>query len=292
MSIKHKRAVKAFLLFGLIFGGCVSSAGGVTAQTIPTSPPITRPAQDSSYADLVDLVEASPVIADATVATTAQIKGAEAANVRPGSVRLYVQADLLSLLRGKGGLPARIGYLVDLPLDARGRPPKLKRLRVLLFARRVTNRADQLQLSSPDAQLDWAPALDSQVRAIAKDVVSADAPPTITGIGNAFHVPGALPGEGETQVFLQTADGRPVSLSVLRRPGEQPRWAVALSEIVDDAAAPPAANTLLWYRLACGLPQSLPDSSTGSMDRADADLARRDYQFVRDQLGQCARTHG
>ncbi len=73
---------------------------------------------------------------------------------------------------------------------------------------------------------------------------AADAPPRITGIGRAFHVPGSLPGESETQIFLQTADDRPISLTVLRRPGEQPRWSVALTEIVDEAAAPPAPRHL------------------------------------------------
>src|SRR5207253_7979853 len=106
-------------------------------------------------------------------------------------------------------------------------------------------------------------------RRIAADLVAADTPPTITGIGNAFHVPGALPGEGETQIFLTTADNRPVSLSILRRPGEQPRWAVALSEIVDEAAAPPARDTLLWYRLACSLPAALPAASTASLAPPD-----------------------
>ncbi len=287
MSIKNRSVATVLLLSGLTLGACP-----LAAQSAPPAPPMQPVSTGPSFADLVDLVESSPVIVDATIATTARIKGAEAIGVRPGDVRQYVQADILALVQGAGGLPARIGYLVDLPLDARGRPPKLKRLRVLLFARRVAGRPDQLQLSAPDAQLDWNPAVDTRVRAIAKAIVATEAPPRITGIGNAFHVPGALPGEGETQVFLQTADDRPVSLSVLRRPGEQPRWAVALSEIVDDSAAPPMPDSLLWYRLACGLPPSLPDRSTESTNPADAELARRDYQFVRDQLGPCTRTRG
>jgi hypothetical protein len=99
-----------------------------------------------------------------------------------------------------------------------------------------------------------------------------------------------LPGEGETQVFLTTANGAPVSLTVLRRPGEQPRWAVALSEIVDEAAAPPARDTLLWYRLACALPADLPEQSIASLAAPDATLAREDYGYVREQLGACRRT--
>ena len=242
------------------------------------------------YADLADLVLAAPIIADATVRSVSRIKGAEAAGVGPGDVRLYVTVDVSSLIRGAQGLPPRIGYLLDLPLDARGKVPNLKKARVLVLARPVPGAIDQVQLVAHDAQLLWTPDTDSRLRTIARDVLAADAPPVITGVGNAFHVPGALPGEGETQVFLTTADQRPVSLSVLRRPGEQPRWAVALSEIVDEAAGPPARDTLLWYRLACALPATLPPQSTAALEAADATIAQEDYRFVMDALGACGRT--
>lgn len=243
-----------------------------------------------SYADLADLVIASPVIADATIRSAIRLKGVEAAGVAPGFTRYYVEADLGALVRGSGGLPPRIGYLLDIAPDSSGRLPKLKKMRVLLFGRPVAGRPDQIQLAAPDAQIVWTPAQDARVRDIARALLAADAPPVITGIGNAFHVPGALPGEGETQVFLTTANGAPVSLTVLRRPGEQPRWAVALSEIVDEAAAPPARETLLWYRLACALPADLPERSTASLAEADATLAREDYAYVLQQLGPCRRT--
>ena len=242
------------------------------------------------YADIADLVIASPIIADATIRSALKLKGADAAGVAPGVTRFYVEADLVALVRGAGGLPPRIGYLLDVRPDSMGQLPKLKKMRVLLFGRPVPGVPNQIQLSAPDAQIAWSPAEDQRVRAIAQSLVAADAPPIVTGVGNAFHVPGALPGEGETQVFLTTANGAPVSLTVLRRPGERPRWAVALSEIVDEAAAPPSRDTLLWYRLACALPASLPDRSTASLDPANADLARQDYRFVLEQLGPCGRT--
>ena len=242
------------------------------------------------YADIADLVIASPIIADATIRSALKLKGADAAGVAPGVTRFYVEADLVALVRGAGGLPPRIGYLLDVRPDSMGQMPKLKKMRVLLFGRPVPSVPNQIQLSAPDAQIAWSPAEDQRVRAIAQSLVAADAPPIVTGVGNAFHVPGALPGEGETQVFLTTANGAPVSLTVLRRPGERPRWAVALSEIVDEAAAPPSRDTLLWYRLACALPASLPDRSTASLDPANADLARQDYRFVLEQLGPCGRT--
>ncbi|WP_426281887.1 hypothetical protein [Sphingomonas sp. NFX23] len=242
------------------------------------------------YSDIADLVLSAPVIADATVRSTTKIKPAEAPNLAAGHVRLYVEVDVTALVRGADGLPPRIGYLLDVMPDAAGRVPKFKKARVLIFARPVPGAVNQVQLVAPDAQLDWTPSADARARKIARDALASDAPPVITGIGNAFHVPGALPGEGETQIFLTTADQSPVSLSVLRRPGEQPRWAVALSEIVDESAAPPTPETLLWYRLSCALPQTLPDRSTGSLEAADATIAREDYAFVLAALGPCGRT--
>ncbi len=242
-----------------------------------------------SYADIADLVIASPIVIDATIASTSRIKGPEAATVPPGFARFYVEADVLALIRAPGAVPPKVGYLLDVAPDASGRLPKFKKARVLLFARPVGGDASQLQLVRPDSQRGWTPETDALVRRIAKDVVSRDAPPVVTGVGNAFHVPGSLPGEGETQIFLTTEDHRPVSLSILRRPGERPRWAVALSEIVDDAAAPVQRDTLLWYRLACTLPPALPESSTASIELENAERARSDYRYVIDQLGPCDR---
>jgi hypothetical protein len=242
------------------------------------------------YADIADLVLSAPIIADATVRSTSKIKAAEAPNLAPGLVRLYVEVDVTALVRGADGLPPRIGYLLDVMPDSAGRVPKFKKARVLIFARPVAGAVNQVQLVAPDAQLDWTPASDARARRIAKDALASDAPPVITGVGNAFHVAGALPGEGETQIFLTTADQRPVSLSILRRPGEQPRWAVALSEIVDESAAPPAPETLLWYRMACALPPTLPERSTTSLEAADATIAREDYAYVLAALGPCGRT--
>ncbi len=261
--------------------GSTSVSRGTAQQNLP---------EGMGYADIADLVLSAPVIADATVRSTAKIKSAEAPDLAPGLVRLYVEVDVTALIRGADGLPPRIGYLLDVTPDSAGRVPKFKKARVLIFARPVPGVPNQVQLIAPDAQLDWTPAADARARKIAKDALASDAPPVITGIGNAFHVAGALPGEGETQIFLTTADQRPVSLSVLRRPGEQPRWAVALSEIVDESAAPPAPETLLWYRMACALQSTLPERNTGSLEAADATIAREDYAYVLAALGPCGRT--
>jgi hypothetical protein len=128
------------------------------------------------------------------------------------------------------------------------------------------------------------------LRGIVREASGADAPPRITGIGRAFSVPGNLPGESETQFFLVTADQRPISLSVLRRPGEQVRWLVALGEIVNEGAGPPQPNTLLWYRLACTLPARLPADVMSEATPAEAQAIQADYRVIMDGLGGCPRS--
>lgn len=267
---------------------CIVACSPVSArQGTPT--PVTATADSAmiAYARLARLALESDIVLDATIRSIARIAADEAPGLAPGHARFYVTADVGALIRAGGPLPARIGYLVDVPFDARGRTPNLKRQRVIAFARAVAGRPDQVQLVTPDAQFAWAPALDQQVRDVVREVIAPDAPPAITGIGNAFHVPGTLPGEGETQIFLQTTTGAPVSLLVLRRPGEQRRWALSLGDIIDEAGGAPTPGTLAWYRLACGLPATLPEASLQSQDSDNAAIARDDFDFVRGSLGRC-----
>ena len=270
----------------------VLTLAGIAAFPAQTASIVAQSGRESVpvapvYASTAGRVLAAPMIVDAVIREASRLKPEESPGVRPGYARFYVVADVAALIRGPASLSPRISYLADVALNSRGKAPKLKKLRVLLFARPVPGRAAEIQLATLDGQLPWTSALDTQVRGIAREVVAADAPPEITGVGNAFHVAGSLPGEGETQVFLTTADARPVSLSILRRPGEQPRWAVALSEVVGDGARPPEHDTLLWYRLACALPSGLPERSTASMEPADGVTAREDYAFVVQSLGPC-----
>lgn len=247
---------------------------------------------DSSYtyADLADLALPAPVALIATIVRTTQLKPELAPGVRPGHVRMLVEADATRLIRGPQGLAPRITYLADVPLDARGKAPKLRKSQVLLFARPVAGKPGMLQLIAPDAQLPLTPAVEERTRAILTEATGAAPPPRVTGVGGAFHVPGVLPGESETQIFLTTAQRQPISLTVLRRPGETPRWAVALGEIVDEAATPPARNTLLWYRLACGLPRELPERAIADLPPEAASATRADYRLVLDGLGACTRS--
>jgi hypothetical protein len=278
-----KRSFPALTAMSLFLIGC----GPVIARQNGTPDVIATESSGPPYAQLARLALDGDIVLDATIRSAARIPPAEAVGLAPGHVRFYVTADVGALIRANGPLPARVGYLVDVPFDPRGRAPNLKRQRVVAFARAVAGRPDQVQLLTPDAQFPWTPALDQRVRGVVRDVIAPDAPPAVTGIGNAFHVPGTLPGEGETQIFLKTANGNPVSLLILRRPGEEKRWALSLGDIIDEAGGAPQRDTLAWYRLACGLPETLPDTSLQSQDEENATIAREDYGFVRQQLGRC-----
>ena len=268
-------------------------ASAAILSTMPVGAPLTAQAETLSlytYADLADLASAGSIVAAVEVRSAMRLRAGDAPGVAPGSTRFLMTADVVGLLKGAQGLPGQISWLADLP-DVANRPVRIRRkTRFLLLANPVEGQPGQVRLVAPQGQMTWDAALEQRLRAILTESAAADAPPRVTGIGNAFHVPGAIPGESETQIFLTTDDGRPVSLSILRRPGEDPRWAVALAEMVDDSAAPPQRDTLLWYRLACFLPRALPDSVIGDMSADDQAATRADYQFVLDGLGGCART--
>ncbi len=278
---------RQFRAAGLLLFGALFFADAASAQTNRVAPPASV---SIGFADLADLALAAQVTVVTTVHDAIRLKGADTAGVAPGAARFYVDGDVNSLIAGSAGVPAHVSWLVDVPLDAANRPPRLKKQKLILLARRVPAKPGTLQLVARGAQLAWTPELEQRLRAILSEANSATAPPVVTGVGHAFHVAGSIPGEGETQIFLKTADNRPVSLNIQRHPGEDPRWALSLGEIVDDTAAAPKRDTLLWYRLACALPSALPADAVADQADEDAAQARADYRLVLDQLGRCGRT--
>jgi hypothetical protein len=270
--------------FGVAALVALSSGYGIDSQGNAPAPALT-------YADAADLALAAPVVAHVRVVRASTLRPRDAVGVRPGHRRFLVEADIVSLIRSGDSLPARVRYLIDLPDDSRGRAARLaRRSEHLLLSEPVAGRPGELRLVAADSHLPYSAAATAQLRAILTEASRADAAPRIAGIGRAFHVPGAIPGESETQFFLQTAGGRPVSLTVLRRPGETPRWAVALGELVDDAAEAPRPETLLWYRLACTLPRNLPAHAVAEAGPAERAAIAADYRLIVEGLGPCVRS--
>lgn len=244
---------------------------------------------DASYSDIADLVVISPMIVDASVRRVQKVAPEQAIGVPATQQRVLIEADVMALIRGDGGVVPQVRLVVDLPKDAKGKIPKLKKQRVFLFGRQVAGRPGDIQLSRPNAIALYNPANDSLVRNITRETVQLNAPRRITGIASAFHSAGTVLGEGETQIFLKTENEQPLSLTILSRPGEQKQWAVSTAEVIDASATAPQRFTLLWYRLACGLPRSLPSELVEGATSESAARAQADYKYVIDALGPCGR---
>ncbi len=243
-----------------------------------------------TYADLVALSDGSPLVLRAQIRDQAVLEPERAPGLAPGHARLYIEARTLSLISGNVPVGEALRYLVDVPLNAKGKVPKLKKQEVLLFARPVQGRPGEIQLIGSEGQLAYSPELEARLRPVLASLVAADAPPVVTRVSDVLAVEGTLVGESETQLFLDTRNDGPVSITVVRRPNQQPRWGVSWTEIVDQSARAPEADTLAWYRLACTLPAELPAAANLSRDSRARALAARDYAFVIDQLGPCTRT--
>ena len=242
-----------------------------------------------TYADLADLADGAPLVIRAQPRKIAAVEPARARGLRPGWGRFYIEARTEALIAGRAPLGEALQYLVDLPLDAKGKPPAIKKKSVVLFARAVPGHPGELQLVAPDAQVLWDAALDARIKAVLRELYAPSAPPRITGVREAVHVSGDLAGAGETQIFLLSASGEPAAMTVTSLPGGAPRWGVSFSELVASDLAPPR-DSLGWYRLACFLPAVLPAAANGSDEPADRAAAAQDYGFVRNQLGPCPRT--
>jgi len=254
------------------------------------SAPVAEAGPRVTYADLVGLVERSPLIAIVEIADQARVKAERAPGLEPGHARLYLEAKTTALLASRTPLGESVAYLADVPLDAKEKAPKLKKQRFILFASPVAGQPGSLQLVAP--QLPAGPEIEARLRTVIAQLAEADPLPSIKGIRDVISIPGNLAGESETQMFLDTSNGAPVSLSIIRRPGQPPRWGVSWSEIVDQSARPPEPETIEWYRLACSLPPELPEDAFLQNDRASRARAQEDYAFILQDLGPCEHSLG
>jgi hypothetical protein len=260
------------------------------SQTPALTPSFAVAASNSSYADIADLVVVSPLIVDATVRKATKIPAEQAIGVPANLQRMLIEADVSALVRGNEGIAGQVRFLLDVPKDAKGKVPKLKKQRYFLLGNKAAGLPGTIRLSRPDAVIEWSAGNDAMLRAITKEAVIIDAPQPIVGLTSAFHSPGTIIGEGETQIFVEAKGNQIYSLSVFSQPGSPKRWAVSTGEVIDESASAPAKNRLLWYRLACGLPQTLDAKLVETSEVENATKAQADYRFIIASLGPCDRT--
>jgi len=271
----------AFLSLGLTSG---LTTVPCWAESKPAAPLFTP-----SYADLADLADNASLVLRVKIRKVAELKAPTTSPVRPGWARVYVEAVTENLFIGPAAVGESLRYLADVRRDAKGKVPKLNKQSVLLFARHVPGRPGELQLIAPDAQLPATPASEETLRSILAALYAPGVPPRVTGVHEAIFVPGNLVGEGESQIFLTTANEEPAAIIVRHQAGQLPKWSASFSEVVEASGLPPQRDSLPWYRLACFLPGQLPQGVNVSASPADRAQAEVDYRLVMADLGPCPR---
>ena len=254
---------------------------------IASSPISAAPLPQPGLADLADLSLGATSGVRARIDDAREIRGDRAPDLAPGFRRFLVRADVGAVLAAPQSIPGEIRYLVDLPETDRGRAPRIEGSDVLLFLG-PEDRPGEFRLAHKYGQQVWTAGRESDVRRLLQDRGA------LRGLGteraeitSAFHVPGTLQGESESQIFVRSSEGRPLSLVVLRRPGAEPRVTVATGDIIDPDAPPPERGSLAALALSCSLPDELP---TGVASDADQEAAlRADFAAAKAALGTCDR---
>ena len=269
----------------------VLSAGWGASASAAASPAMSSALQAAAVpppgrADLATLALQSDTVLRARIERAKEVKRERAPGLAPGFHRLLIRADTQNVVVAPERVPAEIEYLVDVPATSRGRAPKLEGQSVLLFLGRE-HAPGEYVLAHKYGQQPWTAEAEALAARYLRE--RAEAPNSFTraeAVTSAFHVPGTLPGESESQIFIRTETGTPLSLIVLNRPGQAPRVSLATGDIIDPDAPAPDPASLSAVTLVCSLPPELPaDVASG----ADSAALKRDYQAGLEALGRCDR---
>ena len=247
------------------------------------------PGADPTYTDLVTLALAADLVAIVTIDDQITFPAERALDVPADRARLYIESLTRNLLVSRTGVGESLVFVTDVEREDDGDVPNIEKRDYIIFADQVPGRPGEVQLVSTRAFFPSGPIIEERVRRVLRQLAARDVPPAITGVRDVISIEGNLAGESETQMFVETTTGAPVSLSVVRRPGMAPQWGVSLGEIVDSSARPPERESIAWFRFACSLPRELPANAFLQTDRQAQARARADYAFVLEQLGPCER---
>ena len=265
-------------------------------MALPPAPAYSQPVAEqqaavppaaASWTDLADLALAAPVVLVGNIRAVDRIGGRDATDVPPGQVRALIEMDLAAALKAPAVLPARAAWLWQGRAAQRNRPPFAKGQPLLLFGRVLEGggrpEVQAMALISPHGQQPWSAEAEAAVRAVlAANLKPGGGARMVTAVSDAARVEGTVEGVSESQFFLATDVGRPMTLVVRRTPGRGPQVLMATGELVD-RAGPIERQTLEWRALACGMPRQLPARLAG-----DAGLAA-DYAAALQAIGACGR---
>lgn len=269
---------------GRYCAAALALALSAAASAQPAASPATNESAMGEWTALADLALASPVILRGTVERVRRISGKAAADVPPGEARLLVEVELADVMKTPDILPAKAEWLWQGRLGEDGKAPFRKGDIVLGFLSAPTAgpKPDVLQyrLTASGGQRAWTAERETAVRALLTDAAAGGAV-MVTGVSDGFHTQGAVEGISESQFFLGTSVGKPLTLVVNRNGDAAPTVRVATGDVISASARPVVPRTLVWRGLACGLPKTLPAPLA-----TDAGLAA-DYALALRAIGPC-----
>lgn len=281
------KILKYNIFTGIIFLFLWAPLGHAQTNNLPIKNSLGQ--NQVSYDDMMAIIIDSNLVVDIIVRKVKKLPPSQSIGAPIGKERLLITANVQSLIRADRGINSEIKFLYDAPVNSRGKIPKLKKQRFFAFGRNVANRPDFIKLTYTDSILPYDAQMDLMIRSAITEVIAPNAAQKITGISSAFHSPGTIIGEGETQIFLNTEFRQPMALSVVSTGNQSRSWSLSTSEVIDINATEPRRSSLLGHRLACSLPQNIEPSKIESSDPRDSRKAADDYNFVKNAIGPCVR---
>jgi hypothetical protein len=234
---------------------------------------------------------ASPVVARALVKGQSKLGKKDSAALPPlpaGQGRAMLDVELQGVLKAPDALPARLKFLWQGPLDAKGKVPGFKKQSLLLFLSTATaGGVTGYGLTDIASVRPWSPAEEAQLRSIA---VAAQDPGqrglAIKGVRTTFvTVPEDANSDPYVHILFATQNGAPLA-AILEKQRGQWQLRTTITDLDQDAQLI-QRQSLLWYHMACGLTVEPPSVVTAQPTDAERALAREAWTGMLEQLGPC-----
>jgi hypothetical protein len=208
--------------------------------------------------------------------------------LKPGYVRQILEADIVRVFKSPNVVNARISYLWEGPVDAKGKPPGFKKQSMLLFFRPATAPDIAFQVVGADRQIPWSTAAEGQLRAIGLEAQKPDVRSLrLSGLQSAFTTETDPPFARLTQYLF--SNGRDDLLGItVRVKADGTGDVIQSSQEFLGGGTLVQANTLLWYHLVCTTPAQVPaDVLADQPNDDDRAIITQDYATLKKALGAC-----
>jgi hypothetical protein len=256
------------------------------------APPASGLAASTPYPQAARLYLAAPVVAKGLVRGQSKLGKKEAASLPPlpmGQGRAFIEVELQGVLKAPTPLPARLKFLWQGPLDAKGKIPNFKKQTLLMFLSTATvNGVTGYGLTDVGSIKPWSVEEEAQLRAIASAAQDpAQRGLAIKGVRSTFVTQPETDSDPFVHILFSTQNGAPLA-AILEKNRTNSTWSLRTTLTDLDQDAMPVQNqSLLWYHMACGLPAAPPQIVEQQPTPGEVALARAAWNAMLELLGPC-----